>query len=67
MNRASTPQELAQEALRALQDAPMGPEEDFEFLVQQGIIDRSGRVLIARLFGEGANGQARPVSSNGTE
>ena len=30
----------------------MSPREHFEFLVQQGIIDRSGRVLVAKLFGE---------------
>ena len=30
----------------------MTPHEHFEFLVQQGIIDRSGRVLVAKLFGE---------------
>ena len=54
MEKAPTPQELAEEALRALKGAPMSPHEHFEFLVRQGIIDRSGRVLVARLFGEAA-------------
>jgi hypothetical protein len=56
---ADSPEELAKEALDALKKSPMTPEEHFEFLVKQGIIDRSGRVLVAKLFG--ANGT--PVSS----
>jgi hypothetical protein len=50
MNNNPSPRELADEALRALKDAPMTPGEHFEFLIEQGIIDRSGRVLVAKLF-----------------
>ena len=52
MDKSPSPRELAEEARRALASAPMSPREHFEFLVQQGIIDRSGRVLIAKLFGD---------------
>lgn len=56
MKRPSSPKELAREALRALKEDRMSSREHFEFLVQQGIIDRNGRVLVAKLFGA-ANGQ----------
>jgi hypothetical protein len=52
MEMIPTPQQLAEEALRALKDSPMTAEEHIEFLVQQGIIDRSGRVLVNKLFGD---------------
>jgi hypothetical protein len=32
----------------------MSSDELFEFLVRRGIIDRSGRVLVAKLFSDGA-------------
>ena len=40
----------------------MTPEEHFEFLVQQGIIDRSGRVLVAKLFGKQSEQNGPPPS-----
>ncbi len=46
-----SPRELADEALAELRAAPLSPSEGFEFLVRQGIIDRSGRVLVGKLFG----------------
>jgi hypothetical protein len=52
MNHPPSPTELAEEARRALEAHPMTSEEHFEFLVARGIIDRTGRVLIAKLFGE---------------
>ena len=60
MNSNPSPRELADEALQALREAPMTPREHFEFLIQQGIIDRQGRVLVAKLFG--ANGDQVPQS-----
>jgi D-lyxose ketol-isomerase len=51
MNNYPTTRELAEEALRVLQENPMTPREHFEFLIQHGIIDRNGRVLVNRLFG----------------
>lgn len=45
-----TPKQLAEEARRVLEANPMTPHEHFEFLVSRGIIDRNGRVLVARLF-----------------
>ena len=54
MERYPSPKELAEEARRALEAAPMTPQEHFEFLVARGIIDRSGRVLVAKLFSDGA-------------
>jgi hypothetical protein len=64
MNNLPTPQELAQEALAALDASPMSPRDHFEFLIQSGIIDRNGRVLVAKLFG--ANGDdAETISPNG--
>lgn len=47
-----SPRELAREALEALSAARMTPEEHFEFLVREGIIDRTGKVLCNRLFGD---------------
>jgi D-lyxose ketol-isomerase len=62
MNNYPTTRELAEEALRVLRENPMTPREHFEFLIQHGIIDRNGRVLVNRLFGgtkrEPANGPA---------
>ena len=40
-----SPRELAEEALAALHEPPMTPHEHFEFLIQQGIIDRNGREI----------------------
>jgi hypothetical protein len=54
MERSPSAHELAEEARRALEAAPMSSDELFEFLVRRGIIDRSGRVLVAKLFSDGA-------------
>jgi hypothetical protein len=54
MERFPSPRELAEEARRTLAAAPMSSDELFEFLVARGIIDRSGRVLVAKLFSDGA-------------
>jgi hypothetical protein len=46
----------------------MSSDEHFEFLVEQGIIDRNGRVLVQKLFGEneaGPDTQAPSPSDNG--
>ncbi len=52
MDRYPSPRELAEEARRALEAAPpMTSRERWEFLIQQGIIDENGRVLVNRLFG----------------
>jgi hypothetical protein len=53
-NAPTNPREMAQEACQALRNSNMTPREHFDFLVQQGIIDRNGRVLVGKLFG--ANG-----------
>jgi hypothetical protein len=52
MNSFPSPRELAQEALQVLEENPMTSEEHFEFLVREGIIDRNGKVLVQKLFGE---------------
>jgi hypothetical protein len=52
MEHLPTPQQLAQEALSALRSSPMAPDDHFRFLVEQGIIDAEGKVLVAKLFGE---------------
>ena len=66
MDRAPSPKELAEEARRALAAAPMTPHEHFEFLVAHGIIDRQGRVLVAKLFSDGAETETEtpPPSKN---
>jgi len=46
-----SPKEIAEEARRILKENPMTPHELFEFLVEKGIIDRKGRVLVMKLFG----------------
>jgi hypothetical protein len=45
----------------------MGSREHFEFLVQQGIIDRAGRVFVAKLFGEPVNHEATDAAPADTE
>ncbi len=60
MDRPPSAKELAEEARRVLEENPMSPEEHFEFLVQQGIIDRNGRVLVMKLFGGGNDQQPPP-------
>jgi hypothetical protein len=42
---------LVDEALQVLRDTQMSPREHWEFLIQNGIIDRNGRVLLCKLFG----------------
>ena len=54
MNPYPTAKELAREALEILESDTETPEELFEALVQEGIIDRDGRVICAKLFGEAA-------------
>jgi hypothetical protein len=49
-----TSKELAREALEALKSEQMTSSEHFELLVRKGIIDRKGRVLVAKLFGDQA-------------
>jgi hypothetical protein len=51
----------ADEADEALRTSPMAPRQHFEFLVEKGIIDRTGRVLVAKLFG--SNGAQTPTTS----
>lgn len=53
MKRILSTKELAAETRRALEESPMTPREHFEFLVQQGIIDHQGRVLVCRYFSQG--------------
>ncbi len=71
MDKTPSPKQLAEEARRALKEAPMTSGEHFEFLVREGIIDRSGRALVARLFGDQDAEQtvattASPPSTNGS-
>jgi hypothetical protein len=67
MNNFPTPEELAREAIEALRSSPMTPSEHFEFLVRRGIIDRNGRVLVNKLFGENhADTQSDDSPPNGT-
>ena len=54
MNPTPSPQELAREALEFLKRNPMTSKEHIKFLIKEGIIDRTGRVICAKLFGEGA-------------
>ena len=53
MKKILSTKELAAEALRALEETWMTPREHFERLVRAGIIDRQGRVLCNRYFGDG--------------
>jgi hypothetical protein len=70
MNRYPTARELGEEALRIIKADTMTPLERFEFLIQKGIIDRNGRVLVNRLFGAtkpespGPNGAAADPTVN---
>jgi len=64
-NAHATPQELAQEALQTLRASTMTPREHFEFLVQQGIIDRNGRVLVGKLFGANGDQSGQAVAAPG--
>jgi len=70
MNQFPTPRELAAEAQAALDAAPMTPKEHFEFMIQQGIIDREGRVLVCRYFRtdkpEDQDGTPQPPQPAGT-
>jgi len=62
MKNNPSPRELADEARQALRASPLTPSEGFEYLIKHGIIDRSGRVLVCKLFGidnpQEANGSA---------
>jgi hypothetical protein len=56
MNSYISPtKQLAREIREALENDPMTDDELFEFIVQEGIIDRQGRVICGKLFGAGAN------------
>jgi hypothetical protein len=73
MNNFPTSRELAAEARAALDAWPMTPKEHFEFLIQQGIIDREGKVLVCKYFRtdlpEDKNGAPHPpkiAEKNGT-
>ncbi len=46
--------ELARIILEELENDTETPEELFESLVEEGIIDRNGRVICQKLFGDGA-------------
>jgi len=59
-----SPTELGREALEALRNKPMTPDELFEFIVQEGIIDRQGRVICAKLFGANREIPAAPEGDN---
>src|SRR5687768_13220295 len=63
MNRYLSPKELAEEARRAFAANPMTPEEHWEFLIREGLIDRNGRVLCNRLFGERTVKQPDPTTA----
>lgn len=67
MNNISSPEELAREALEAIASDTMTPEEHFEVLVKEGIIDRNGRVICAKLFGNGAGQEAPSVPAKNGE
>jgi hypothetical protein len=79
MKSFATPRELADEMEGALRETAMTPQEHWEFLIQHGIIDREGRVLVNKYFPtdppEGSNGppprsevseksETRPASGN---
>lgn len=66
MDSFPTTKQLVEEARRALAANPMTPRELFDFLVQQGIIDRDGRVLVQRLFGNTDADQDVPVRAPST-
>jgi hypothetical protein len=68
MNSIPTSRELAEEMKRVFREAPMTPRETWEFLIQQGIIDRNGRVLVNRYFPTDAPEEANctPPSSDAT-
>ena len=59
-----SPEEIAREADEAIQAAPMAPGELFKFLIREGIIDRNGKVLVCRMFGDEPN-SAAPAATNG--
>lgn len=64
-NRFPTPRELAEEALRTLREHPMTPQEHWEFLIREGIIDREGKVLVCRYFRtDTPNGNGTPSTSD---
>ena len=62
MNPDPTAKELAREALEILESETRTPEEHFAALAQEGIIDRDGRVICAKRFGEAA-AQGLPAAS----
>lgn len=53
MSNPYSTKELAKEFLQALENDTETPEELFDWLVEEGIIDRNGRVICAKLFGQG--------------
>jgi hypothetical protein len=53
-----TTKELAEEAMRILEENPMSSREHIEFLIREGIIDREGRVLVCRYFSGGTPADA---------
>jgi hypothetical protein len=52
MNHFPTAKELAEEARQALLNFRMTPLEHWEWLIREGIIDRQGRVICNKLFGD---------------
>lgn len=65
MNNPYSTKELAKEFLEALENDTDTPEEHFEWLVKEGIIDRNGKVICQKLFGSGAGQQAPVPEKNG--
>jgi hypothetical protein len=69
MKNNPSPRELADEARQALRASRLTPREGFEYLIKRGIIDRSGRVLVCKLFGtenhQEADGTATRSSAPG--
>jgi hypothetical protein len=63
MENAPTPEQLAEEAWAAFRKTPLTAQERFEFLVGRGIIDRQGRVLVAKLFGEAGEEAVPPTNA----
>jgi hypothetical protein len=67
MNNYPTTKELAEEALRILEENPMSSREHIEFLIREGIIDREGRVLVCRYFSGGTPPDAETPPSTPPE
>lgn len=67
MSNLSPTEELARELREAFENDTETPEEHFDRLVEEGIIDRNGRVICQKLFGTGAGQQTSPVAEKNGE